>query len=484
MIRKILTLVLLCLSISALAQQKTFEELTINQLHQGVASGAFNFAEVTQYYLNNIEALNPQLNAVISINPNAYQQALKKDEEYKRNKQLGGLYGVPVILKDNIDTNFLPTTAGSTALKKHVPKNNALIVEKLLSAGAIILGKANLSELANFKSTTSVSGYSAIGGQTKNPYNLNMTPCGSSSGSAVAVASNLALVSIGTETDGSIHCPSAMNGVVGFKPSIHHISQQGIIPIAHSQDTAGPIARTVADAKLTYTAITHVPLQEQLVSVKNKRIGVISSLNSFNKDHQSEFLNTVTQLQNAGATIVDNIKLEHFDKVFPAEFDILLYEFNRGITSYLSKTDNNVEVKSLRGLTEFNKSSGDTKQELLLLALAATDQDKYKHALNTIDKYAKQQLHDLFQRHQLDAILAPTTGSAWPIDPINGDKFTGSSSTLAAITGSPSITIPMGVKANLPYAISVIGNLNDDAQVLAIAQAIEHLTKGRVPPKL
>jgi len=483
MIKKLLIPVFLCLSVSSVAQQKTFEELTISQLHQGVASGAFNFAEVTQYYLNNIEALNPQLNAVISINPDAYQQARKKDEEYNRNKKLGGLYGVPVILKDNIDTKFLPTTAGSTALKNHVPKNNAVIVEKLLSAGAIILGKANLSELANFKSTLSVSGYSAIGGQTKNPYNLNITPCGSSSGSAVAVASNLALVSIGTETDGSIHCPSAMNGVVGFKPSIHHISQQGVIPISHSQDTAGPIARTVADAKLTYSAISHVPLLEQVASVKNKRVGIIPSINRFNKDHKSEFSNTLTLLQNAGATIVDNIELEHFEKVFPAEFDILFYEFNLGITSYLSKTDTNV-VKSLKGLTEFNKSSGDTKQELLLLALAATDKDKYKNAVNTIDKYAKQQLHDLFKRYQLDAILAPTTGSAWPIDPIKGDKFTGSSSTLAAITGSPSITIPMGLKANLPYAISVIGNVNDDAQVLAIAQAIEHLTKGRVPPKL
>lgn len=484
MIRTILIPLLLCLSLGAVATPKTFEELTIEQLHSGVARGEFTFAEVTQYYLSNIQKLNPKLNAVIAINPDAYEQARDKDKNFNTGLKHGPLYGVPVILKDNIDTRFLPTTAGSVALKNNVPKSNAPIVDKLLAAGAIILGKANLSELANFKSTKSVSGYSSVGGQTKNPYNGDMTPCGSSSGSAVAVASNLTLVSIGTETDGSIHCPSAMNGVVGFKPSIHHISQQGIIPIAHSQDTAGPIARTVEDAKLTYSVISQIPLQAQLATLKNKRIGVIPQLNRFNQHHKQEFSNTVSLLKNAGATIIDNIELNHFDKVFAAEFDILLYEFNQGITSYLSNTDENVPVKSLKALTQFNHSLGDTKQALLLLALNATDDKKYQEALNTVNKYAKTQLHELFKQHQIDAIIAPTTGAAWPIDPINGDKFSGSSSTLAAVTGAPSITVPMGLKDNLPYAISVLGNINHDPQVLAIAQAIEQLTHARVPPKL
>lgn len=483
MIKKVLTPLLLCASAFAVAQQQQFDELTINQLHEGVAKGEFTFKEVTQYYLNNIKKQNPKLNAVISINPNALKEAAIKDSEYTKD-QKGILYGVPVLLKDNIDTNFLPTTAGSIALKNHVPKNNSPIVEKLLSEGAIILGKANLSELANFKSPTSVSGYSAIGGQTKNPYDLNITPCGSSSGSAVAVSSNLTLISLGTETDGSIHCPSAMNGVVGFKPSIHHISQQGIVPIAHSQDTAGPIARTVEDVQLTYNAISKVPFSKLKPDLKNKRIGVIPLLNRFNERHQNEFNQTLLELKNAGAIIVDDIKLKHLDKVFPAEFDVLLYEFNQGMTAYLSSTGNNVSVKSLQALTEFNKALGDNKQALLLSAVQATDKEKYQNALNIIDKYARQQLDDLFKLHHLDAIIAPTTGPAWPIDPIRGDKFSGSSSTLAAVTGSPSITIPIGVRNNLPFAVSIIGNLDSDAKVLAISQAIEQLTKGRVPPKL
>ena len=299
MIKKLVTPILLLTSTFTLASENQFEELTINKLHQEVASGKLSFADVTQYYLDNIKALNPSLNAVISVNPNALQQALQKDKTYKKDQQQGLLYGVPVLLKDNIDTDFLPTTAGAIALKNNQPKANAPIVEKLLSEGAIILGKANLSELANFKSSPSVSGYSSVGGQTRNPYDEKVTPCGSSSGSASAVSSNLALVSLGTETDGSIHCPSAMNGVVGFKPTIHHISQQGIIPIAHSQDTAGPITRTVNDAKLTYMAITGVPVQEQSVTLKNKRIGVIPMMNHFNARFGAEFKATLSKLQSA-----------------------------------------------------------------------------------------------------------------------------------------------------------------------------------------
>jgi Asp-tRNA(Asn)/Glu-tRNA(Gln) amidotransferase A subunit family amidase len=484
MIKKLLTPMLLLTSTFTLASVNQFDELTINQLHQGVASGKMSFADVTQYYLDNIKALNPNLNAVISLNPNALQQAVQKDKTYKKDEQQGLLYGVPVLLKDNIDTDFLPTTAGAIALKDNRPKANAPIVEKLLSEGAIILGKANLSELANFKSSPSVSGYSSVGGQTRNPYDDKVTPCGSSSGSAAAVSSNLALVSLGTETDGSIHCPSAMNGVVGYKPSIHHIAQQGIIPIAHSQDTAGPITRTVNDAKLTYMAITDVPIQKQNVTLKNKRIGVIPKMNHFNVGFDAEFKATLSKLKNAGAIVVDNIELKDMEQVFPAEFDVLLYEFNQGMTAYLSKTGNNVKTKSLSALIEFNRSKGDNKQDLLLAAVDATDEKKYKRALDKIDKYAKQQLQAVFKFHRLDAIIAPTTGPAWLIDPIKGDKYSGSSSVLAAVTGSPSITIPMGLRNNLPYAVSIIGTLNDDANVLAIAQAIETLTEGRVPPKM
>ncbi|TMO58272.1 amidase family protein [Pseudoalteromonas phenolica] len=486
MIKNCMVVLSLLISSSALSQPKDFSELTINQLHQGVKAGQFTFAEVTQYYLSNIQKHNPQLNAVITVNPDAYQQALNKDKRYKESGKQGILFGVPVLIKDNIDTKLMATTAGALALQNHYPSKNAPIVEKLLSEGAIILGKANLSEWANFKSSPSSSGYSHVGGQVKNPYDLTMTPCGSSSGSAVAVSSNLALVSIGTETDGSIHCPSALNGVVGFKPSIHHISQAGIIPIAHSQDTAGPITRTVTDAQLTYLAISEYAHKESpsTHSLQGKRIGVIPGINQFNQTYKAEFEDALKRLGSAGVTIVNDIQFNNMDKIFPAEFDVLLFEFNHGVTAYLANTGDGVSVKSLHELIEYNKKLNDQQQGLLLASLQANDEAKYKQAVAAINKYAKQQLKEIFKQHKLDAIIAPSVGSAWKIDPINGDKFTGSSSTLAAVTGSPSITIPMGLKDGMPYAVSIIGDLDQDMKVLEIANLLEQLTQGRVAPKL
>jgi amidase len=482
--RTLLVTTLFCLVSPFLTAKTSFEELTISQLQQGVENGEFSYLAVTEFYLTQIEKLNPTLNAVITINPHAKAEAAAKDLAFKQGKQHGVLFGVPVLLKDNIDTTFLPTTAGALALANNIPSSNADIVNNLLAEGAIILGKANLSEWANFKSMKSSSGFSALGGQTRNPYNLSYTPCGSSSGSAVAVAANMSLVSIGTETDGSIHCPAAMNSVVGFKPTITNVSQRGIIPIAHSQDTAGPMARTVADAKKVYFAMAGSRAAPANKALNQVRIGVIPELYGFNKARQAEFDAIKSALKKTGVVLVDKLSFNHIEQVYNAEFDILLYEFKQDLNRYLQTTGDTVAVKSLAELTAFNQANGDEQQDLLLSSLSGPAKERYLSAKAQIENLAKRQLRELFAKHQLDAIIAPTVGAAWKIDPEYGDKFSGSTTTLAAVTGFPSITLPMGSKAGMPYAISLIGYEGTDAEVLSLAEGIESILGKRIIPTL
>lgn len=476
-----------CLVLSLLSPfanaTKSFDELTIAQLQHGVATGQFSYADVTAFYLAKIEQFNPSLNAVIAVNPNAYQDALAKDAAYKTATK-GLLYGVPVLLKDNIDTHFMATTAGALALANNIPSANAEIVDNLIAQGAIILGKANLSEWANFKSMKSTSGFSAVGGQTRNPFNRDYSPCGSSSGSAVALTANMSLVSIGTETDGSIHCPAAMASVVGFKPTLSHVSQKGIIPIAHSQDTAGPMARTVADAALVYYAMAGQTPKTHNKALKQARIGLFSSLYDFNRKSKTLFEAKLAALNKAGVTVIDDLSFANLDEVYNAEFDILLYEFNQDVTAYLQSTPSAVSVKSLAQLVEYNSALGDNKQDLLQSSLAGPTKERYLSAKKTIDTVAKQQLSALFDKHKLDVIIAPTVGATWKIDPEYGDKFSGSSTTFAAVSGYPSIAIPIGLSHGMPYSISIIGRYGDDAALLNLAAQIESLIGERAIPKL
>lgn len=464
--------------------EPAFDELSISRLNQQIKNNIVTYQQVAQYYLNRIEHYNSRLNAVISVNPNAISQAKAADDAFKNGKLLGPLHGVPVLIKDNIDTSFLPTTGGSLALINNRPKQNADVVQQLLDAGAIILGKTNLSELANFKSTKSRSGYSGVGGQTANPYNLAMTPCGSSSGSAVSIAANLALVTLGTETDGSILCPSAFNGVVGFKPTLKHISQRGVIPIAHSQDTVGPIGRTVADVASVYQVLSKRYVKaDAATSLAKKRIGVITMLNGFNQYGEAEFRWVLKTLKQQGAEVIENIPFEHIEQVYQSEFEILKYEFKQGMDDYLAKQTSEKQISNLTELAAYYKTQDDA-HELLTLAIETTSKPRYELAKSTIDKHAKAQLKTIFEKYQLDAIIAPTTGAPWRIDPINGDRFSGSSTTLAAVSGFPSLTLPIGMKHGLPLAVSLFTLSGDDSELLYLAAEVEKLMPKRIPPTL
>ncbi len=416
------------------------------------------------------------------------------------------MHGIPVILKANIDTSDqMYTSAGSLALADHVPADDAFVVKRLRDAGAVILGKANLSEWANFRSTNSSSGWSSIGGQTLNPYDTTRSPCGSSSGSAVSVAANLTVVSVGTETDGSVVCPAGINGIVGIKPTLGLISRNGIIPIAHSQDTAGPMGRTVRDAAILLTAMTgtdpddvatleaesHHDYSANLTAdaLSEKRIGVIRSWGDLesNASVHAIYQASIDALQEAGAVIVDDINIDASD-MGAAEFEVLLYEFRADLNEYLRKSQ--APVESLSDLIAFNTSHADTVmhvfgQELLLQAeeKGPLSDAAYLAALKKSKQIATETIDTLMKEHQLDAIVAPTNGPAWKIDHVNGDTFSISSSSLAAVSGYPNITVPAGFVSGLPIGLSIMGSPWNEKQLIEIAYAFEQTTRVRKPPE-
>ena len=488
-----------------------YEEHDVAALQQAMESGELTAVKLVDYYLDRIEALDrsgPELRSIIEINPDARAIAESLDAERRDHGPRGPLHGIPVVLKANIDTgDRMATTAGSLAIADHHAAEDASIVRQLREAGAIILAKANLSEWANFRSTRSSSGWSSIGGQTRNPYDPLRNPCGSSAGSAVAVAANLTALAVGTETDGSIVCPSAINGIVGIKPTLGLVSRGGIIPLAHSQDTAGPMARTVRDAALMLNAMSasdpadtatadrpeSIPdyaANLSAAALEGRRIGVIRDYGGAGSNPyvDQHFDQVVESLREHGAVIIDPIEIDT-EGMDEAEYAVLLYEFKADLDQYLSES--NAPLKTLAAIIEFNSANAETVmpffgQEIMELAEAKgplTDRE-YLDALENSKRIARQGIDDALREHELDALLAPTNGPAWMIDHINSDHYSIGSSSLAAVSGYASITVPSGFVFDLPVGVSFIGGPFSEETLIQIAYAYEQATRLRRPPTL
>ena len=485
-----------------------FAEMTVAEMQKRMRAGRLTSLALTRHYLDEIARIDktgPKLASVIEINPDALRIAATLDKERKSGKTRGPLHGIPLLLKDNIDTgDQMKTTAGSLALLDNVASKDAFLVARLREAGAVILGKTNLSEWANFRSTRSSSGWSSRGGQTRNPYVLDRSPCGSSSGSAVAVAANLCAVAVGTETNGSIACPASMNGVVGIKPTVGLVSRSGVIPISKTQDTAGPFGRTVADAAALLGAmagqdakdITQHKSPQQLPTdytafldtngLKGKRIGIEQTMLKMHEGIDPLLGKALEQLKTAGAEIVE-VEYMKVQRLPGAESLVLQFEFKDGINRYLSAS--NAKIKSLEGLIAFNKANKAKVmpyfgQELFELSQAKGDLDtkEYKDALEKINGVADA-LNDLLDKHKLDALCGPSTGAAWCTDLVNGDFWTGYGSYgPAALSGFPSITLPMGMLSGLPVGISFLAKAYQEPELIRIAYAYEQASHNRVTP--
>ncbi|MCY1721130.1 amidase [Prolixibacteraceae bacterium Z1-6] len=483
-------------------------EITVQELQLKMESGELTSETICKKYLDRIVLVDPLLNSIIELNPDALDLARTLDQEREAGNVRGPLHGIPVLIKDNIDTgDKMQTTAGSLALFGNVCKEDAFIVKKLREAGAVLLGKTNLSEWANFRSTNSSSGWSGRGGQVHNPFCLDRSPCGSSSGTAVAVSANLCTIGIGTETNGSIVCPSGINGVVGIKPTLGMWSRRGIIPIAHSQDTAGPMTKNVTDAAVllgvlaefdSLDAETHLGKGEIhndytkfLIDkgLQGKRIGIASDMIPSNNKVKALFVEAVQTMQRNGIELIEDLKFESRRKWSSPSYQVLLYEFKADLNSYLQK-HNTAPVKSLKEIIEFNKQNADKEmpwfdQEIFEEAQVKGDLNKeeYLTALKDSKKYAgKEGIDALMEEHNLDALIAPTNGPAWTIDWVNGDNFNGGSSSPAAISGYPNITVPMGFVNGLPIGISFFGRAWSEPKLLEITYGFEQATKHRKAP--
>ncbi|HKR02378.1 MAG TPA: amidase [Pyrinomonadaceae bacterium] len=489
------------------------EEATIADLQAGMKSGRWTARSIAQKYLARIESINrqgPAVNAVIEINPDALAIADAIDKERRSKGARGPLHGVPVLLKDNLDTaDRMMTTAGSLALLGSVPLKDSFVAQRLREAGAVILGKTNLSEWANIRSTHSTSGWSARGGQTRNPYALDRNPCGSSSGSGVAVAANMAAVAIGTETDGSVVCPSSANSLVGIKPTLGLVSRSGIIPIAHSQDTAGPMTRTVTDAAILLGAIVGVDPADAITAegqgkvyadytqfldargLKGARIGVARKFFGFN-DHVDKLINSaIEELKKLGAEIIDPAEIETTGKFDDTELEVLLYELKADLNKYLASLGPRAPVRSLKEIIEFNEKNRDREmpyfgQELFIRAEAKgpLTTAEYTEALAKNQRLSRAEGIDaVMSKHRLDAMVAPTGGPAWPTDLLNGDHFTGGYSTPSAVAGYPHITVPAGYVHGLPVGLSFFGRAYSEPTLIKFAFSFEQATRLRRPPK-
>ena len=486
-------------------------ETDIISLQEEYRNGNHTVEEVVQSFMDRIEAIDrkgPSLHAVVTINPDALEIARKLDADLASGKQPGPLFGIPVLLKDNIDTHDrMPCTAGSLALKDSYPLKDAFLVKQLREADAVILGKANLSEWANFRGELSSSGWSAVGGQTKNPYVLDRNPCGSSSGSGVSVAANLTVLAIGTETNGSIVCPSNNNGIVGIKPTVGLISRSGIIPISFSQDTGGPMARSVSDAVICLGTMTAIDTSDdktldshrQALSdytpflkpdgLQNKRIGIFTGpLNkSFRVD--SLFDQAVNLMKSQGAEIVEIAEILQ-PETGSLSFDLMLYEYKDGLNKYFASLGPEAPVKTLEELIEFNKrdpvelKNYDQRYLEQALTKAGINSAEYLDLRTRMWAGSRENGIDrVMNVHQLDAIVAPTGSPAWKTDLINGDNYLLSSSSPAAISGYPNITVPMGFVGELPVNLSIFGRAWSEPVLIEIAYAYEQATRYRKAPK-
>ena len=485
------------------------EEITIAQLQKGYETGEYTITEIVQSYIDRIDKIDnngPALNSVIVVNPDALAIAKELDKELKDGNSRGPMHGIPVLLKDNIDTHDkMATTAGSRALAGSHPKQDSYIVSKLRESGAVILGKTNLSEWANFRGELSSSGWSGIGGQTKNPYILDRNPCGSSAGSGVAVSANLCVIAIGTETNGSIVCPSTANGIVGIKPTVGLLSRSGIIPISFTQDTPGPMARTVEDAAIALGVMIGIDNKDSKTfagegkaeldytaylnpdGLKGKRIGLYTKPLGQHYKVDALMDQTVEFLKSQGAEVIeiDKISLEN---VGGKSFQVLLYEFKDGLNTYFAGLENS-QVSSLAELIEFNKQDpielSFYDQDLLIMAEEKGDltSEEYLKALYDMQKgMGEEGIDRVMNEHNLDAIMSPTGSPAWKTDHTNGDAFILSSSSPAAISGYPNVTVPMGFVEELPVGVSFFGREWSEPVLIEIAYAFEQGTKHRKAP--
>jgi amidase len=485
-----------------------FAEADIDDLQARMQAGELDSRTLTQAYLDRIAAIDkagPALNAVIEVNPQAMKEAALRDVERKTNSVRGPLHGIPILLKDNIGATPMANSAGSLALKDFRPASDAALVRRLRDAGAVILGKTNLSEWANFRSTRSVSGWSGRGGQTRNPYFLDRNPCGSSSGSAVAVSANLAAAAIGTETNGSIICPAAVNGVVGLKPTVGLVSRQGIIPLSYSQDSAGPMTRSVADAAYLLSALAgrdeadpatansawntsldyHSRLQPG--ALKGARIGVLRSKMGIDADASAAMEAALKTMREAGATIVD-AEIPTEGQWSEDQRVLLLYEFKAGLERYLQQHD--APLRTLSQLIGYNQQYAAAEmpffgQELFEQANAkgGLGDMEYITARSRARRLAGPEGIDVALKSQrLDALVAPATGPAWITDPRTGDDFPGAGYDAAAVAGYPSLTVPMGSSKGLPLGIVFMGAAWSEPRLLQLGYAYEQLTLARKPP--
>jgi len=490
------------------------EEVPVAELQEGMRSGRWSAVDVTQLYLDRISALDrdgPRLRAVIETNPEALDIAAALDAERKNGKLRGPLHGIPIILKDNVGTaDRMTTTAGSWALEGSIPDRDSFVAERLRAAGAILLAKANLSEWANFRSTHSTSGWSGRGGQCANPYALDRNPCGSSSGSAAAASANFCAAAIGTETNGSVVCPSSVNGVVGIKPSVGLVGRSGIIPIAHTQDTAGPIGRTVADAAAVLGAMVGVDPRDDATrasegrrhddyiqfldanGLEGMRIGVERSY--FGVDGRIDDLmeEAIRTMAAAGSTIVDPANLATRRKIGRPSYEVLLYEFKADLNAYLASLGEAAPVHSLEEIIAFNEANRDREMPFFGQEIFERAQEKgpltspeYRKALETARRLSRDEGIDaLMEAHDLDAIVAPTTRPAWKTDLVNGGLSSAGSSGPAAIAGYPSVTVPNGYVMGLPVGILFFGRAWSEPTLLRIAYAYEQATHHRTAPKM
>ena len=488
-----------------------FNEFTIRQFQDGMSAGQLTSRAITQAYLDRIQQIDKdhaKINSVIEINPDALSIADAMDRERKEGKVRGPLHGIPVLIKDNIDSaDKMMTTAGALALEGHRASKDAFIIAKLRDAGAVLLGKANLSEWANFRSERSSSGWSSRGGQTKNPYITDRNPCGSSSGSGVAVAANLCAVAIGTETNGSIACPSSINGIVGIKPTVGLWSRSGIIPISATQDTAGPMARTVSDAAILLGALTGLDTDDPVTrtsegksrsdytpflkadGLRGKRIAVEKSFLKGHEEVDKLLQEAIAVMKAQGAEVIEIDFREKVRGISGEEYTVLLYEFKDGLNKYLSKVQ--VPVKSLADVIEFNKANESRampyfKQDILEAANAKGDltSKEYQEALKKILSVTRTGIDETLRQYNVQAICGPTNGPSWCTDLINGDHFTGYGMySSAAIAGYPHISVPMGLAQGLPVGLTFLSTAFAEGELIEIGFAYEQASKKRAVPQ-
>ncbi len=490
-----------------------FDEISVADLQSGMKSGKFTAHSITEHYLARIDAIDkqgPSLRSVIEVNPDALKIADDLDKERSESGPRGPMHGIPVVIKDNIATHDrMMTTAGSLALVGSKPLEDSFLVQQLRKSGAVILGKTNLSEWANIRSSHSTSGWSGRGGLTKNPYALDRNTSGSSSGSAVAVSSNLCAVAVGTETDGSIVSPSSMNGIVGIKPTVGLVSRTGVIPISHSQDTAGPMARTVKDAATLLGALVGMDSEDKATmagvgksftdytqfldaaGLKGARIGVVRGYFGFHEGVDVVINNAIEIIKSVGATIVDRVEIKTLNQLGNAEDTVLQYELKADMKAYLDRLGPDAPVHTLKDIIEFNNNHKETEmpffgQDIFIKAEArgALTSKEYLDALAKCHKLLRTDGIDaMMKKYRLDALIAPTDSPAWLTDLVDGDHFLGGSSQAAAVAGYPSVTVPAGFVDGLPIGISFFGRAWSEPVLVKLAYSFEQASKVRKPPE-